>query len=85
MYFMNCVTNTALALTFLWLLKHLKIPFLFIMCNLALIANDYGVSDLTFQSFVPGSLLLQSPSFRESCRGEAVLCLAIFVLSNRNK
>lgn len=42
---MHFVTSTAIALIFLHLLKDLKIPFLFIICNLALIAHNYGVSD----------------------------------------
>jgi len=45
MYFMNCVTSTAIAIMLLCLLKHLKIQFLFIICNLALFAHNYGVSD----------------------------------------
>lgn len=42
---MNFATNTAIALIFRLLLKHLKIPYLFILYNLALIAHNYGVSD----------------------------------------
>lgn len=66
------------------LLKHLKTPFLFIICNLALIAHNYGVGDWIFKSLVPGSLPT-TESFCERWRGETVLCLAIFVLSNRKE